>query len=150
DYVSGYERLWEPVDSIAGGAEDADVFNISPDARSLLLPYEPNYQHGLTLWNASTLRIYDDNSIEHGQTIAEDGVAGAAFIPGDTSHILILNAEGIVKYDLYTRASEIVNAALNSSQVRRAVFSPDAQNVAIYLSDESGLCVMSVQSDSPS
>jgi WD40 repeat protein len=117
---------------IAHLANNMTIFDISSDGNQILLPI--GGQRDLHLWHVPTTvpldyRYYDPTNDR--QLIAENNVAGAAFIPDDTENILILNTQGIVQYNLSTQETLILNDNINSGWAQWAAFSPDNAYIAV-------------------
>jgi hypothetical protein len=126
------------VDETYIGSLDTDgyLYSISADGNRLLFPDA----HGpLLLWDVRTPADENEmDGMERAQQIAAGEVAGAAFIPGDDRHILILNEQGIVRYDLTTQTSELLTDQVDSTWAKAGLFSPDNHYLA-FLGGEGGI-----------
>jgi hypothetical protein len=115
---------------------DGRFFALSPDGSQILYSsYCDDAPHCLHWWQAHL-----PTEVEPWLTEAEQRVyplrdqtplIGAGFIPGDDEHILMLDSTGIVRFNLNTGEREILNNAVTQQGYLRAVFSPDAGQVAL-------------------
>jgi hypothetical protein len=105
------------------------LFDLSADGTRALIP-QGGVNPNLLLWDVQyefdpSSRDYSSLIVWRGETI------GAAFIPDDNDHILIVTEQGIVRYSLSTGESEVINAEINSTWASWAVFSPDNRWAAV-------------------
>jgi WD40 repeat protein len=106
------------------------IYDISPDGNRILFPSFDGYE--LRLWDARIpLQDGDTDASCATKTIADAKTIGAAFIPDDENHILMVDGQGISRYDLNTHIRQSINPKINSAWAGWASFSPDNQYVAL-------------------
>jgi WD40 repeat protein len=113
-----------------------NIFDISPDGNRLLIP---QYDKQLLMWD-DNLPLTDDSidAMEAAHLIPAGKVSAAAFIPEDQKHILVVNEQGIVRFNLETQESNLISGDVNSTWVEQGLFSPDNHYLA-FLSGEGGI-----------
>jgi hypothetical protein len=112
-----------------GGFPSTSIFDISPDGNLVLYL---SYGDKLLLWDARIPILNDDVDTQRAaKAIADAKTIGAAFIPDDENHILLVDEQGISRYNINTHTREIINANINSSWAYWASFSPDNRYVAL-------------------
>ncbi|MEO8608638.1 MAG: hypothetical protein ABI690_12185 [Chloroflexota bacterium] len=113
-----------------------NIFDISSDGNQLLIP-QPGGQ--LLIWD-DRLPLKDDSrdAMEAAHLVPAGKVSAAAFIPEDQEHILVVNEQGIVRFNLETQESNLISGDVNSTWVEKGLFSPDNHYLA-FLGGEGGV-----------
>jgi hypothetical protein len=112
-----------------GGFPSTSIFDVSPDGNLVL--YLSLDDH-LVLWDARIPILNDDADTKRAQkSIVYTPVIGAAFIPNNENHILLVDAEGISRHNINSHTREVINPHINSTWAEWASFSPDNQYVAL-------------------
>lgn len=112
--------------------------DISADGQYVLTPeHWDDMETGLRLWDA-TVEIPPQQFAAASSPIllADQVTHGATFVPDREDELLIVIQEGIIRFNVKTLDTELVNADINASWVDWAYFSPDNQYVAILSQPE--------------
>lgn len=115
----GSGQSWEP------------VFAISSNDSKIMFHYQNDNGNQAALWDANKVKPSDSNPSENNITIDEDGITGAGFIPGDEENVLVIGQRGLMKYNVVTGKSVVLDTEINSEWVYWAYFSPDARYVVV-------------------
>lgn len=107
------------------------IYDISPDGHYLL--YASYY--GLHLWNADDHNPEISEATEDSVTLSGN-IAGAAFLPDDDTHLLVVTEEGIGRFNINTGEIDSINPAINSTWATWVTFSPNNRYVAVLGTDE--------------
>ena len=113
---------------------DPGYIDISPDGQQVLIRGVLNSGIGLTLWNTSLPSSHQQFAAWFdGITLIKDQViGGATFLPDDPEHILVVTPKGIIKYDLKTHSSTVINTQINSVFPNWVYFSSDVRYALVY------------------
>jgi hypothetical protein len=125
----GFDEMW-----VGGVPGEYPLYDISPDGNRILFSqYVEQVGWRPRLWDVNHDVEYNSIIRPHheGRILQSQNTIGAAFIRGDDEHILIVNTQGIVRYDLVTGETEIINPDINATWASWATFSPDNQWVAV-------------------
>jgi hypothetical protein len=109
------------------------VYDISADGERVLFS---NSSDQVVLWD-SRVPVSEDaiDAMSSALPIGGEHITSAAFIHGDDQHVLILNNEGIARYNLDTSETTIVTNEVTSAWAKAALFSPDNHYLAVLTGD---------------
>jgi hypothetical protein len=117
--------------------------DMSSDGMSLLLSADMlGYTNSLVLWHSGTKATHNrlqkflkDNpgfAMSDGELLFEKEIVGAAFYSRNKNEVLIVNRDGVLRYNVLTQRGEIVNPNINSKWAKEVIFSPNQDYAAVF------------------
>jgi WD40 repeat protein len=124
------------------------IYDLSPNGERILYK---DYQGVFRLWDVKRDAGFGEIT-SPGDALPVENVVGAAFLPDMRNIILVVNSQGIVRYDLDTKESVVVDTSISSMWAKWVMFSPDNQHAAVLAGDSDSfgwkqLFVLSVSQD---
>jgi len=111
------------------------IYDLAPDGERILYP---DFSGVFRLWDVTKDAGFGEVK-NTGTALSVENVIGAAFLPDTPDAILIVNMDGIMRYDLGTQKLELVNPLITSEWAKWALFSPDNKWVAVFAGDDGGV-----------
>ncbi|MFN8417688.1 MAG: hypothetical protein U0528_00340 [Anaerolineae bacterium] len=139
-YISGYAAKVSSLKTelltnyMAG---DHGYVDLSPDGERVIVREQwdenpNNLVTGLRVWDARiTHQPQQFLAWDAPVFLPDEQIRGASFIAGDEDHILVVAETGIIRLNMKTQASMLLNSHIRSTDVAWVYFSPDGRYVAV-------------------
>jgi WD40 repeat protein len=111
------------------------IYDLSPDGERILYT---DFNGTFRLWDVMQDAGFGEVK-NQGTALPVENAIGATFLPDRFDAILVVNLEGIERYDLGTKNLELINPHITSKWAKWVIFSPDNRWVAVLVGDDGGI-----------